>query len=49
MWVLCAYVCGQVQAGVAQMVSGCIRGAQGHADSSRHPFTVKVRGEQAAG
>jgi uncharacterized UBP type Zn finger protein len=49
MWVLCAYVCGQVQAGVAQMVSGCIGGAQGHADSSRHPFTVKGQGEQAAG
>ena len=49
MWVLCAYVCGQVQAGVAQMVSGYIGGAQGHAGSSRHPSTVKGQGGASCG
>ena len=34
---------------VAQMASGCIGGAQGHADSSRHPFTVEGQGEASCG
>ena len=29
MWVLCACVCGQVHAGVAQMVSECIGECRG--------------------
>ena len=49
MWVLCAYVCGQVHAVWHRWSVGASGGAQGHADSSRHPFTVEGQGGASCG
>ena len=49
MWVLCAYVCGQVRAVWHRWSVGASGERRGHADSSRHPFTVEGQGEASCG